>query len=426
MRECHTCWHKEHIKFPPIKKRIIYLDQFLISNIAKVLDPTARSHAATATEPFWLEVYKKLDRLSSLNLIVCPDSFFHNEESMLSGDPPYKKLREVYEHLSHGITFYDHNTITRFQVHQHLENYLNGEPAKALELDPTSVTHGDLHEWLGRMRISVNGNPFEGQIDGIRDERERMYNSMIPVFQRWQTETGRDFMEWVREEANAFGKGTVLAYVKHLKKQVELPQKYAAQILAGEEPDISLEDILPPPSVDIMQQITMVLRGRGLEDQALLEKAVEYLGSPDLINIPANHIAALLYAAIARKAASGQKAVPNRGTFADVHAIASLLPYCDAMFIDNAMAALLKEKPIDKEMSRYPAKIFSMNNKEEFMAYLDEIEAQVTPEHLSIIEDAYGETWLDPNLNFLQGREEMDEMDRAFDEDDATTSDSED
>ncbi len=417
-RECRACWHSETIAFPPIRKRIIYLDQFLISNIAKVLDPTARSHSITANEPFWLEVYKKLDRLSSLNLIVCPDSFFHNEESMLSGDPSYKKLRQVYEHLSHGITFYDHNTIMRFQVHQHFENYLNNEPTKPLELNPEHVTHGNPHEWLGRMRIGVESRPFDGQIEAIRDERNRMYEAMKPIFGRWQEETGRDFMEWVREEANAFGKGTFLAYVKHLKKQVELPQKYADQILAGKELDISFDDILPPPSVEIMQQIIMVLRGRGFENQTLLEKATEYLGSPDLINIPANHIAALLYAGIARKAAHGQKAVPNKGTFADVHAISSLLPYCDALFVDNAMATILNEGPIDKEMERYPARIFSMNSKEKFMAYLDAIEAEATSEHLNIIRDAYDKTWLDPNLTFLQAREEMDEVERVFSEED--------
>lgn len=401
-RECAECGYTQGIPLPALKKKIIYLDQFLISNMAKVLDPGARSHAVTSQQPFWLEAYKKADRLLSLNLAIFPDSTFHTDESLLSGDPSHKTLRAVYERLSHGNTFYDHDTITRFQLHEHLENYLDGNPEKPLTFDPEKVIHGHPHEWLGRLRVGVNMRPYPGQIDAIKKERDNLYETIKPIFGRWQDEKGRDFMEWVREEANAFGKGTVQAYLKYLKKRTELPQKYAEQMLAGQEPDIALEDILPNAAAQNMDQIQYVLRTRGITEPAeALQKTAEYLQSPHMINLPTNHISALLYAGIARKAAHGQKATPNKGTFADVNAISSLLPYCDAIFIDNAMAALLAEHPIAEEVARYGTRIFSPNTKDEFLAYLDEIEATASAEHLALVDDAYGETWLEPNLSIL-------------------------
>ncbi|MFA6428195.1 MAG: SEC-C metal-binding domain-containing protein [Candidatus Buchananbacteria bacterium] len=404
-RECTTCWHQQGFSLPEIKKKIIYLDQFLISNMTKALDKTARSHEKVIAQPFWLEAYKKLDRLLMLNLVVCPDSTFHTDESLLSGDPPYKSLKKVYERLSSGCTFYDHHTILRFQVQEHFENYLNDVPDKPLELKVDNIVHGRLHEWLGRMRVSVNMRPYDGQLEAVHKERNSQYEAMKSVFQRWQQERGRNFMEWVNEEAYAFGKGTVLAHLKFLKKQAALPQKYADQYLQGKEPDIDLNDIFPPPSSELIQALIRTLRGRGIDGEDAIKKAIEYLSSKYVTEIPSVRISSLLYAGIARKASSGQKEPPNKGTFTDVNAIANLLPYCDAIFIDNGMAALLQEEPIKTDMSRYPVKVFSPNTKSEFFQYLDSIEQAADPSHLEITRDAYGEDWAKPHLTILDKNE---------------------
>lgn len=36
MRRCRDCWHKQDYHLPELRKKIIYLDQFVISNLMKL------------------------------------------------------------------------------------------------------------------------------------------------------------------------------------------------------------------------------------------------------------------------------------------------------------------------------------------------------------------------------------------------------
>ena len=59
IRRCIRCWLDKTIPLPAIKKRIIYLDQFVISNMMKELNaahPTMRG--------FYHDLFSKLDRVS--------------------------------------------------------------------------------------------------------------------------------------------------------------------------------------------------------------------------------------------------------------------------------------------------------------------------------------------------------------------------
>ena len=73
----------------------------------------------------------------------------------------------------------------------------------------------------------------------------------------------------------------------------------------------------------------------------------------------------------------------------DVRVISTLLPYVDAMFVDRECHVLLSENPIPERLD-YDTRLFSHRNKEEFIAYLDEIEALATAEHIALIQEVYG------------------------------------
>lgn len=63
----------------------------------------------------------------------------------------------------------------------------------------------------------------------------------------------------------------------------------------------------------------------------------------DMLEIPFNDIASSLWASIAHQAAyGGRKKPPDRGMVSDIDMISTLLPYCDAMFIDREMFELLR------------------------------------------------------------------------------------
>ena len=71
-RRCRDCWHSEEYRLPPLKKEILYLDQFVVSEIMKLRTVDAKGHQAVAAEPFWAELAALLVKLGRLQLICCP------------------------------------------------------------------------------------------------------------------------------------------------------------------------------------------------------------------------------------------------------------------------------------------------------------------------------------------------------------------
>jgi hypothetical protein len=98
---------------------------------------------------------------------------------------------------------------------------------------------------------------------------------------------------------------------------------------------------------------------------------------------------------VSRKAQAGQARPPSRGMINDVQVVSALLPYCDAMFLDNEMAGLLGEEPLRTSLN-WGTRIFSWNTRDRFLEYLDEIKAAIPQEHVARVETVYGPDWDTP------------------------------
>lgn len=395
-KECTTCWHKESYKLPPIKKKIIYLDQFVIDNIVKTLDSQHPKHAAVSQNPFWLEVFKKLEAVCRAEMVVCPDSFFHQEES---GPTNYfKSMQRIYEHFSGGVTFENYTEITRFQICEHFGSYLEGHPEIEPKTEPNDIAHGDLHAWRGRIQISINMQPKPQDVATTLGHKSKSYSQFVSVFERWQTETGKSFDDFYTEEMIGFAKGTREAIRQFAERQATAPQKFL------EQGDFDLNDILPPSSYELIMSMKMTAAKHGFRDQEGMNKIAEYLFSDknleNLEKIPILRVGTLLYAALAHQAANGRKKPPSPGVMVDVNMISSLLPYCDAMFIDKENAALLEDGRVAQKLG-CKTKIFSLRNKEEFLQHLDEIIQTADPEHILFVENMHGKDWQKPYLKIL-------------------------
>src|SRR4051812_24655719 len=68
--KCKACGCAESKELPPITKTIIYIDQFALSKMVKNKD-----------EPFWADLNDRLTRLKTNEIITCPYSPIHIEES---------------------------------------------------------------------------------------------------------------------------------------------------------------------------------------------------------------------------------------------------------------------------------------------------------------------------------------------------------
>lgn len=392
-RRCRdrNCWHTESIALPEIRKNVIYIDQFAISNMMKAVNPRTKGHERAAAETFWRDLFESLDVVCKLQLVVCPDSDEHRNESLLS--PFYQPLKRIYEHFSHGASFYDSETIRRFQVTRLAEAWIRGE-APCIDFDANRIAHGRLHEWQDRLMISVNTS-YDDFVETLREQREKVHEGLLTVFVRWQTEK-KTFDETFFEETMAYGPSILQAYVGWMRQYFEVAKGLAP-------PD--LETVLPPTSAYLITAIQGVFSRAGIPQEDVWPKTVEFLQSDALVQAPFNRIAGSLFAVMARKAAAGQKEPPNRGTAADVNIVSTLLPYCDAIFVDNKCRALLNDIPKTRQLP-YETKIFSPNIGSDFLSHLKEIKDSVSGDHVKLIDDVYGPDWTKPYTEILARKDE--------------------
>lgn len=120
-----------------------------------------------------------------------------------------------------------------------------------------------------------------------------------------------------------------------------------------------------------------------------------HLSSESMKLVPFPRIRAMIHAAVARKAAAGMKRPPTRSLAADVEMVSLLLPYCDAILVDNEIAGYLREEPLASSIG-VSGKVFSPRTLADFMTYLAGIEAATTPEHFAKVEEVYGADWPQP------------------------------
>jgi hypothetical protein len=147
--------------------------------------------------------------------------------------------------------------------------------------------------------------------------------------------------------------------------------------------------------------LAQIVENNGVPFEKARPKLVEFFRSEALARVPFLRISASVFAVVAMKAAAGQKEPPNRGTATDVNVMASLLPYCDAMFIDNPSASVISDIPREHRLP-YPCRVFSRRSGDEFLAFLRGIRDTMQSEHRDLVRTLYGRNWDMPNLRLFE------------------------
>lgn len=386
-RRCRECFYpkgeerRERFDLPKLKKKIIYLDQNVISNMMMALNPKTDAHKKNRVPFYWKTFFEKIDHLVKLQLIICPDSDFHRHESLLS--PFYGALQRMYELLSHGVSFYDHETIHRFQISRQFHIWL-GE--KTNDLDIRSIIHGDLNAWQERFKISIRNKDWPELLEELRKNKEIVLKEIIPIFKRWQSEKDKKFDYWYQQESNAYSEQIINSYKRQL---ANIAMAYSGMAI---EPGL----LLPNMAVILIHEMRENLKGKGIDKSKADSMILEFLKSEQFHDTPYIKISSMLWASVARKAASGQRKPPNQGFMTDVKIISTLLPYCDAIFIDDLCRSYLMEKPLITEVKKFNTQVFSNSSRDDFFKYLDQIKSKVPSKHFEKIEEVYGPDWSKP------------------------------
>jgi hypothetical protein len=390
MRRCRDCWHKQDYGLPKLQKKIIYLDQFVISNVMKLDNPATKGHATVAADPFWRELRDILFQLRHLQMICCPDSGSHEEESRTS--PFNAELKKTYEALSGGITFKAFDSIKSKQIGELALAWSEGrEPA--FDFNPRGILSSDPNGWNERFYIVGGDNPFISEAR-LRQVRAELHADIARLFRDVWTKEKRDFEYWYDLERSG--------YQGHLGKAVVRSGKQRLEAMLAYRPgtELSLKDLektLPSFAENLlasMQYIMQFPRDGGERSREEISRLEAEFGQANRIaEAPFVRLQSLMFAATAMRAAQGQKEPPNEGTTTDIDTVAHLLPYCDAMFMDNGCRSLLLDVPTALRPPE-TEKVFSLNVKGKFLDYLRCIRDSISAEHVKAIREVYGDDHL--------------------------------
>ena len=388
-RRFRVCWHTATVRLPELKKKIVYVDQFAYSDIMKMLCPDVQGHGRAASNPFWRELFEVMGVVRNLQLVAFPDSREHHNETLVSSFNDL--LKGTYEYFSCGESFRRAEEIRIRQIGHAANCWLNNEPL-AFDLNAERISSGRLHDWDGRMYITVDG-VLPGTVQGLRESRNRTHSALQDVFAQWQAQK-KSFGEVYAAEKVAHREALVVGYFRQLNKRAHM----AERIVRGQMPTFDLEtlnEMMPSWEEDQMFSLQQQFVIHAQDKKKGLQRLGAFLQSNAIDNTPFNLVGAAMYASLSRKAASGQKRLPSQGMANDVEVISALLPYCDAMFVDNECRELLRSIPNEYKLS-FDCQVFSYNTRMEFIRYLREIRDSVSPEHLELVKQVYGPDPLKP------------------------------
>jgi len=357
---CKHCRYSERVELPPLKKKILYLDQFFFS------------HAFRGGDSRFLEAASRISRVASLQLLAVPFSSIHEDETHQWAK--HKELLEFIKRTSRGNEFAPSYEVIETQLLKAFQLWLVGGTAQ-YELDQGDVLHEDIHVWDSYLYIDVG--KYMGDIDLIRDLKRQSVEGLVNLFDVWH-KSRTSFEEDLDAEYAVAGKTYIDFYLE-----------YVTRIGRGD-----YDALLDSPVISMVVQSMLYAIPKDVPVDQKLRKCVDFLMSEHFKQVPYQRLSALLFATM--KAVVKGGAYSNRerakqrlsGFYYDVKHIATYAPYVDGFIMDQPMADLVSKPSVALEQN-YGTKVFSLNNWDELYEWLDTLEAGMSVEHKSGLVAAY-------------------------------------
>jgi hypothetical protein len=390
VRRCINCWFDRSFPLPALNKRIIYLDQFVISNMMKELDP-----GNTQAPGFYRALFERLDRLSKLQLVVCPDSPIQAHESVV--DTRYEKIRTVFCQLSHGVSFRDPTTILHAQIMRAFNCWMSREPGLAdVSRDFALTKNPDV--WQDRYRIELNCS-LPGLAAELRTKRSVVTHRLREICKGWRDDVAFSFKETFDNE--------LAGHAKQILDQFARYSAHFAAVQLGHAP-FDDEVCFPPAAFMLVTRMVTKLAPTFPNMEECFARIREFFASEHFRTLSGARISALLWATIARDVNAGRNSdhFPKASMYNDIDAVALYSPFCDAMFVDKEISHFTRQKELQQELAG-TSLFFSLrkNEKADFLEYLRRIEAEAPSEHTQMVEKVYGPDWPTPFVDLLAERE---------------------
>lgn len=362
IRGCGVCKYNEDIWLPPIKKKVVYLDQFFFSNAFKEKDKR------------FVEAAERIRRLSALQLLVAPYSSIHEQETHQwtgGGGKGKEALMKFIKDTSRGHEFKPAYEIEHTQIFDSFFSFLRSESSR---FDRSDAFSGSIDSWDDYHRVDVRS--YVGDIELVRRLKQESLQALVDAFSIWK-DLDTTFDQDFNLEVSDSGRGYLKSYVE-----------FATRVINGD-----MNALFDAPLRS--RVVEMLIYGEEGEARShRLMKICEYFKSTYFTDTPYTWITCRLLAVLRHQVKNGSHT--NRegalkkfsGLFHDVEHIGTYAPYCDAFFMDKAMAEIAADRRLSLEQ-KYGVRVFSLNNLGQFFDWCDEVEASMSAEHREGIQDAY-------------------------------------
>lgn len=345
------------------RKSILYLDQHFLSSV----------HRGGLENEWATALMAKVTRLLDLQLLAIPYSSTHIDEADLNGH--YRDaLVQFIQPVSRGHHFEPYYCVEETQILKAFQRFLDGAPA-AYQKEERDALCPSVHDWDGDYSISV----FSAARGADRRSvfKQRATDELIQALPQWARK-GRTFEEDMSLEISDAAQLLIDSYAGK-----------AARLMIGDFSALTNA----PISASVGEGLWLVVQARKVDAKLI----GAFFRSQHFAEVPTVQLSARLFSAYKQrlrlaKTPPDQTSKKTReklsGFLYDIQHAATYAPYCDGYFTDNAMAKLMKDKRVRVEAD-FGCKVFSVDSKDDFLAWLEALESQMTPEHAEDLSWAY-------------------------------------
>jgi hypothetical protein len=201
-RTCRRCQYHEGRTLRPITKRLIYLDQFAITNILHAYRPETRRSPGRKVDPFWIDLAERIFHLGAWQFLACPHTLIHLEESILD-DRIFRYLQRIYNYLGFGVSVLFPSRVQALQIGKGFRNFLEGNDNP---IDtPTEDIAWALHDWQEKWMVLPHIPDDPAAASTFRDSKTVVARDINALFDAWSEERSVSFDERREKEAAAPG-----------------------------------------------------------------------------------------------------------------------------------------------------------------------------------------------------------------------------